>query len=211
MTSYYSISAKKLDHLQEISAFISNKFKEKVIDNEIKLGELVLLINKDSIVEIFDFLKSNAKLLFNQLIDITAVDYPSNQERFEVVYHLLSLPNNLRIRIKVRVKEYEILESLSDNYANSDWLEREVWDMFGLYFKGHKDLRRILTDFGFEGHPLRKDFPLTGFLEVTYDEESQRVIYKPLELMQAHRDFNYRNPWMRDIEADTFAQVKKKC
>ncbi|MDR0484078.1 MAG: NADH-quinone oxidoreductase subunit C, partial [Alphaproteobacteria bacterium] len=139
-----------------------------------------------------------------------AVDYPEKEERFEMVYLLLSLANNLRLKIKVNISEENIIDSLSNIYTNSDWLEREVYDMFGIYFSGHKDLRRILTDFGFEGSPLRKDFPLTGFVEVEFNEEYQKVMYKPVELTQAYRDNSYNNPWMDKIEADTFNYLNKK-
>lgn len=210
MPSYYIPSFEKNKQLEELLASLKVEFSMSIIESSFLNSDISITINKESLIAVMQELRNNSKYLFKQLIDITAVDYIERTERFELVYLLLSLSNNLRLKIKVNISEADIVDSLSDVYTNSDWLEREVYDMFGIYFKDHKDLRRILTDFGFEGSPLRKDFPLTGFVEVEFNEEYQKVMYKPVELTQAYRDYSYNNPWMEGIETDTFDYLNKK-
>lgn len=215
MYSFYIPSANKLKDIQDIVDVINKKYPQdmQVITNIISNGsDLEITTTKEYLKEVIFFLKNDFLCLFKQLIDITAIDYPQNENRFTLVYNLLSLVNNIRIRVKVSIKEQEMIDSITSIFLNADWLEREVWDMFGIYFNNHPDLRRLLTDFGFDGHPLRKDFPLTGFVEIAYDQEKQKVYYKPVELMQEYRSFDYKNPWIEDnIAAETFAHVKRNA
>lgn len=157
--------------------------------------ELVIVIYPEYILPFFQFLKDHTNTQFKMLMDITAVDYPSREKRFEIVYNVLSPQYNSRIRIKAHVDEITPVESLVKIYSSSNWFEREVWDMFGVFFTNHPDLRRILTDYGFQGHPLRKDFPLSGYVEVRYDDSEKRVITEPLEITQEFRSFDFANPW----------------
>lgn len=209
MPSYYVPSSEKISQLEELLASLNKEFSNSIIDSSFANNEVSITLKKESLIETIQELRDSSKYLFKQLIDITAVDYLERTERFELVYLLLSLANNVRLKIKVNITEIDIVDSLNDVYTNSDWLEREVYDMFGIYFKGHKDLRRILTDFGFEGSPLRKDFPLTGFVEVEFNEEYQKVMYKPVELTQAYRDYSSNNPWIEDMQADIFDYLNK--
>jgi NADH-quinone oxidoreductase subunit C len=140
-------------------------------------------------------LRDNTACAFTTLIDITAVDYPGREQRFDVVYHFLSMPQNQRVRVKIAVAEDQVVASITDLHPSADWFEREVFDMYGVMFSGHPDLRRILTDYGFRGHPLRKDFPTTGYVEVRYDETSKRVVYEPVKLVQDYRLFDFMSPW----------------
>jgi len=181
--------------LKEITKRIQKALQQDLLSSEIALGELSITISKDVLVKVFTFLRDAADLHFQQLTDLTAVDYPSRTPRFEVVYHLLSIENNQRLRVKVGVEADETLPSITGLFTCANWLEREVWDMFGIQFTGHPDLRRILTDYGFEGHPLRKDFPLTGYVEVRYDTEQKRVLYEPVKLQQDFRTFDFVSPW----------------
>jgi NADH-quinone oxidoreductase subunit C len=162
---------------------------------EVAGGELVVHAGREEIATVLKFLRDDAKCKFRMLIDITAVDYPQRAERFEVVYHLLSLSKNQRVRVKVNAAEDEQVPTATGVYSAAEWFEREVWDMFGIFFKDHPDLRRILTDYGFDGHPLRKEFPLTGYTEVRYDSELRRVVYEPVKLTQDFRRFDFENPW----------------
>jgi NADH-quinone oxidoreductase subunit C len=164
-------------------------------------GELTILGPARRIVELLVQLRDNPEYQFQQLIDITAVDYPEREHRFDVVYHLLSLTKNRRIRIKVQTDEDTPVPSATPAYPNADWFERETFDMFGVYFSGHPDLRRILTDYGFHGHPLRKDFPMTGYVEVRWDEALKRVVYEPVKLAQEFRQFDFLSPWEGDRNA----------
>ncbi|MDD9922463.1 MAG: NADH-quinone oxidoreductase subunit C, partial [Boseongicola sp.] len=148
-----------------------------------------------ALVEFIDFLKTNGQCKFSTLVDITAVDYPARDMRFDVVYHFLSMYRNQRIRVKVAVREDEIVPSITSVHPSANWFEREIFDMFGILFSGHPDLRRILTDYGFRGYPLRKDFPTTGYTEVRYDEEQKRVVYEPVSLVQEYRQFDFMSPW----------------
>jgi NADH/F420H2 dehydrogenase subunit C len=168
------------------------KYIEKV---HIYKDELILFVKLEFLLDILQFLKLNSNCLFNVLVDITAIDYPEREKRFELVYQLLSVKYNIRLRIKVLMKEEAVVKSASSIYKSSLWLEREIWDMFGIFFSEHPDLRRILTDYGFEGFPLRKDFPLSGFNEVRYDDEVKRIIYEPIEITQEFRSFDFLSPW----------------
>jgi NADH-quinone oxidoreductase subunit C len=181
--------------LQGITQRIQKALQKDLLSAEIKLGELCITLSKDVLVKVFTFLRDAADLQFQQLIDITAVDYPGRTPRFDVVYHLLSLDTNQRLRVKVGVEAGEEVPTITGVFACANWPEREVWDMFGIHFTGHPDLRRLLTDYGFEGHPLRKDFPLSGYLEVRYDTEQKRVLYEPVKLQQDFRTFDFESPW----------------
>jgi NADH-quinone oxidoreductase subunit C len=158
-------------------------------------GELTLTIKRDAIIPVLRFLRDDKRCGFISMIDICGVDYPGRDERFEVVYHLLSPKLNERIRVKLSTDEETPVPSATSVYPGADWFEREAYDMYGILFTGHPDLRRILTDYGFDGHPMRKDFPLTGYVEVRYDDEQKRVVYEPVELRQEFRDFDYESPW----------------
>lgn len=157
--------------------------------------ELTLLIERDHVVAVMKFLRDDSECLFETLIDICGVDYPERTERFEVVYHLLSMQLNQRIRVKLSTDEATPVVSIVDVFPAANWYEREAFDMYGIQFAGHPDLRRLLTDYGFEGHPLRKDFPLTGHVEVRYDDLEKRVVYEPVQLTQEYRNFDFLSPW----------------
>lgn len=167
--------------------------------NSLTIKSKYLIINLDS-SKYFDFiifLRYSNIFQFNLLLDIWAVDYLFDEFRFEINYLLLSPLNNLRIIIKVRIKEFQTLNSVTSIFNSADWLEREIWDMFGIFFLGHNDLRRILSDYGFEGYPLRKDFPLSGFLEIKYDDEEKRIVFDKVEFLQSYRFFDFKNPWFK--------------
>ena len=174
---------------------INSELNTKVGSSKIVHETINVSIEKDDLKEVLLFLKSNPDMKFRQLIDITAVDYPERDKRFKMVYLLLSHEKNSRIKIEFDIKEGEILSSLTSIFPSANWMEREVFDMYGVEFKDHPDLRRILTDYGFKGHPLRKDFPLTGHNEVRYSEEDKKVIYEPVKLEQNYRNFDYESPW----------------
>ena len=181
--------------LRELAAYISEKLDDRVSEPVIAYGELTLHVLAGDIISVLAFLRSDAKCQFVSIIDICGADYPSRRKRFDVVYHLLSPRQNSRIRIKVQTDEETPVPSVTGVYPGADWFEREVYDLYGILFSGHPDLRRLLTDYGFEGHPLRKDFPLTGFVEVRYDDEAKRVVYEPVELKQEFRNFDFLSPW----------------
>jgi NADH-quinone oxidoreductase subunit C len=164
-------------------------------DARVTRGEIVLHAKMASILDVLSALRDDRHAAFNQLSDLTAVDYPERPERFEMVYQLLSMRNNMRMRVLVAVGEGQAVPSATAVYSAANWAEREVWDMFGIFFAGHPDLRRLLTDYGFEGHPLRKDFPLTGHVEVRYDDTQRRVVNEPVSLVQEFRDFDFLSPW----------------
>ena len=168
---------------------------KEVTNHEEFNNELTISVKPQKLLSLFDNLKKNRHLNFDMLIDITAVDYPKRNKRFEVVYHLLSIINQNRLRVKTFVNENTPVPSLTEIYKCAGWYERETWDMYGILFEGNHDLRRILTDYGFEGHPLRKDFPLTGFVELRYDEEKKKVSYSKVKLTQEYRDFDFLSPW----------------
>ena len=159
------------------------------------LNELDLSVNLHSIPKILTFLRDNQNCQMKQLVDICGIDYPDREDRFCIVYNLLSLTHNSRVRVRVWTDEEKPVPSAVKVFSSANWYEREIWDLFGVYFAGHPDLRRILNDYGFEGHPLRKDFPLSGYVEIRYDEESKRVVYEPLSLTQEFRSFDFLSPW----------------
>jgi NADH-quinone oxidoreductase subunit C len=185
----------QLDPLAALSQHIAGALGDAVIGSEIAFGQLTLTIERDSIVDVAKFLRDDPKCRFIAFLDVCGVDFPERNERFEVVYHFLSPHLNQRIRIKLSVDDEALVPSITDVFVGANWFEREAYDLFGILFSGHPDLRRILTDYGFDGHPLRKDFPLTGFVEVRYDEERKRVVYEPVKLAQEWRSFDYLSPW----------------
>ena len=164
--------------------------------------ELVLRVGRDALIEVLTFLRDDANCRFKCLVDLCGVDYPERPERFEVVYNLLSHRHNLRIRIKTSTDEDTPVPSVSGLFSSAAWFEREAWDLYGIFFSDHPDLRRLLTDYGFEGYPMRKDFPLTGYVEVRYDDEQKRVIYEPVALTQEFRSFDYLSPWEGPLPGD---------
>lgn len=181
--------------LKDLGLGIEAKRPDSVISWEVAFGELTLNVALSSLVDFVEFLKTDSTCRFSTLVDITAVDYPDREARFDVVYHFLSMYQNHRIRLKVAVREDDMVPSLTEVHPSANWFEREVFDMFGILFSGHPDLRRILTDYGFRGYPLRKDFPTTGYTEVRYDEEQKRVVYEPVKLVQEYRQFDFMSPW----------------
>ncbi|GGZ38224.1 NADH-quinone oxidoreductase subunit C [Asticcacaulis endophyticus] len=184
-----------LEKLNALAERAKTDFKDGILDVAFAYGELTLTVERERIIEIMTKLKDGEHYRFHQLIDLTGVDYPKRDLRFDVVYHLLSLTKNLRIRVKVMTDETVPVASLREVYPNADWYEREAFDMYGILFANHPDLRRLLTDYGFEGHPLRKDFPMTGHVEVRYDEAQKRVVYEPVKLVQEFRKFDFMSPW----------------
>ena len=183
------------EELYELSEQITAAIDADVRGTTIAHDELTIAARADRIVHVLKYLRDDPMCKFIQLIDLCGVDYPERGKRFDVVYHLLSLHNNLRIRVKAEIGEDETIPSIRDVYPCADWFEREAFDMYGIVFSDHPDLRRILTDYGFEGYPLRKDFPLTGYNEVRYDDEQKRVVYEPVNLVQEYRNFDYVSPW----------------
>ena len=181
--------------LNDLEKAVNSGLTTAVKKSEINFGQLYIDINVEDIISTILFLKTNQKCKFRQLIDITAVDFPRKEKRFKIVYLLLSHENNLRLIIKTNIDEKEIVPSITKIFPSANWMEREVFDMYGISFKDHPDLRRILTDYGFDGYPLRKDFPLTGHTEVRYSEEKKKVIYESVKLDQEYRDFDFESPW----------------
>lgn len=181
--------------LNELDAHISSKLGDKVLDRRIAVGELTLTVAGDRIADVLTFLRDDPACRFEVLIDICGVDWPAREQRFEVVYHLLSPRRNQRIRVKVLTDEETPVPSVIGVYPAANWYEREAYDMYGILFSGHPDLRRLLTDYGFQGYPLRKDFPLTGYVEVRYDDGAKRVVYEPVKLVQDFRSFDFESPW----------------
>lgn len=181
--------------LKELGAHIELKRPDCVVGWDVAFGELNVTVTPASLVAFIEFLKTDRTCRFSSLVDITAVDYPSRGARFDVVYHFLSMYQNHRIRVRVAVREDEMVPSIIEVHPSANWFEREVFDMFGILFSGHPDLRRLLTDYGFRGHPLRKDFPTTGYTEVRYDELQKRVVYEPVSLVQEYRQFDFMSPW----------------
>ena len=184
-----------MENLESLEKAINSELTTKILSSKIKHNQINICIEDNNLIEVMIFLKTNSSTKFKQLIDITAVDYPEREKRFKMVYLLLSHEKNSRIKIEFDIKEGEILSSLTSIFPSANWMEREVFDMYGVEFKDHPDLRRILTDYGFKGHPLRKDFPLTGHNEVRYSEEDKKVIYEPVKLEQNYRNFDYESPW----------------
>jgi len=183
------------EKLDQLGAAVSGALGGCVLDHHVANGELTLRVNAADIVKVATFLRDDERCLFWCIIDITAVDWPARERRFDVVYHFLSPKLNQRIRVKVEVDEHTAVPSIVAVFPGANWFERETFDLYGIMFAGHPDMRRLLTDYGFEGHPLRKDFPLTGFVEVRYDDEQKRVIYEPVQLIQEFRTFDFLSPW----------------
>ena len=181
--------------LKDLGDYVSAALPEEVTRFEVARHELVVWVTRESIVRVLTFLRDDQNCQFKMLLDITAVDYPDEAERFEVVYNLLSHKLNQRIRVKLTTDEDTAVPSVTGVYSSAIWAERETWDLYGVFFSDHPDLRRLLTDYGFEGHPLRKDFPLTGYVEVRYDEDQKRVVYQPVKLVQEFRHFDFLSPW----------------
>lgn len=181
--------------LLDLGELIELQQPEAVLSTSIAHDELTILAKIERIVELTTFLRDNPGCQFQTLIDICGVDFPEREQRFEVVYHFLSMHQNTRVRVKLAVREDEVVPSITGVHPSADWFEREVFDMYGVMFSGHPDLRRILTDYGFRGHPLRKDFPTTGYVELRYDEEQKRVVYEPVKLVQDYRQFDFMSPW----------------
>jgi len=181
--------------LQELGNFVAASLPNDVVATEVRNVELIVTVQAPSIVRVLSFLRDDSACLFKVLVDICGVDYPERERRFEVVYNLLSLRQNQRIRVKVVTDERTPVPSVVSVFSAAGWYERETWDLYGVMFSDNPDLRRIMTDYGFEGHPLRKDFPLTGHVEVRYDDEQKRVVYEPVQLTQDFRTFDFMSPW----------------
>ena len=182
-------------NLNKIEKLINAELSSKISGSEVNFGELLFKISVNEIVEVIKFLKLDNRFKFKQLIDIAAIDYPNEEKRFELVYLMLSIENNIRVKISTKFETNEKIPSIVKIFPSANWMEREIFDMYGIKFINHPDLRRILTDYNFKGHPLRKDFPLTGFNEVRYSEKEKKVIYEPVKLEQNYRNFDYESPW----------------
>ena len=181
--------------LEELGAYVESKRPDCVLTWDVTNGELNIDVAPNSVVDFVDFLKVDSTCRFSSLVDVTAVDYTGRVKRFDVVYHFLSMYQNHRIRLRISIREEEMVPSITEVHPSANWFEREVFDMYGVLFSGHPDLRRILTDYGFRGYPLRKDFPTTGYTEVRYDEMEKRVVYEPVSLVQEYRQFDFMSPW----------------
>ncbi len=181
--------------LNELASYLGDARADLIVSSEIAYGELTVTTSRENVIALLTFLRDDAKCGFVNVTDICGVDWPQRAERFDVVYHLLSPKRNLRIRVKVPTGEDQAVPSACAVYPGADWFERETWDMYGIAFSGHSDLRRLLTDYGFEGHPLRKDFPTTGFVELRYDDLAKRVVYESVDLKQEFRNFDFLSPW----------------
>ena len=184
-----------LDNLKKLEKLINSELASKIQSSCIENEELLIQISENNLVEVVQFLKSNEQCKFKQLIDIAGIDFPDEEKRFEIVYLFLSHENNKRIKVSIKFDSKQVIDSITKIFPSANWMEREVFDMYGIKFKNHPDLRRILTDYGFKGHPLRKDFPLTGFNEVRYSEKDKKVIYEPVKLEQNYRNFDFESPW----------------
>ena len=197
--------------LRDLGDYLEAAIGNDLLARDVVYDQLNLHIRRDGVIKVLTLLRDDQNCQFKQLVDLTAVDRPDQAERFEVVYNLLSLKQNQRVRLKLLTDERTPVASVSKIFSSAIWLEREAWDMFGIFFADHPDLRRILTDYGFEGHPLRKDFPLTGFKEVRYDEEQKRVVYEPVKLPQEFRRFDFMSPWegMLQLPGDEKAEPAK--
>ena len=184
-----------LKKLQTVEKLINSELSSKIQNSSINHEELLIESDENDLIDVVQFLKLNENCKFRQLIDIAGVDYPENEKRFELVYLFLSHENNIRIKLIIKFQLDQSINSITKIFPSANWMEREVFDMYGIKFKNHPDLRRILTDYGFKGHPLRKDFPLTGFNEVRYSEKDKKVIYEPVKLEQNYRNFDFESPW----------------
>ena len=183
-----------LENLKKIEKLVNSELSSKIHNSLIEHNELLIEINENNLIDVVQFLKSNENCKFRQLMDIAGVDYPEDEKRFELIYLFLSLDHNIRIKLLIKFESHYSINSLTKIFPAANWMEREVFDMYGIKFKNHPDLRRILTDYGFKGHPLRKDFPLTGFNEVRYSEKEKKVIYEPVKLEQNYRNFDFESP-----------------
>jgi NADH-quinone oxidoreductase subunit C len=181
--------------LADLRDFVASAMPQDLLSSETRLGELSVVVRTSSIIKVLSFLRDDSNCLFKVLVDVCGVDHPNRDPRFDVVYNLLSLKHNQRIRVKVTTDEATPVPSVTPVFSSAGWYERETWDLYGIFFADHPDLRRILTDYGFEGHPLRKDFPLTGYVELRYDDERKRVVYEPVKLTQEFRSFDFLSPW----------------
>jgi NADH-quinone oxidoreductase subunit C len=190
-----SLTAEQIEALEDLGQHIASALPDAVRETHMSKDELVVSVNRNDIVRVLTMLRDDPNCMFQQLVDICGVDWPEQDERFEVVYNLLSLKHNQRVRVRLTAGEEQPVPSVVEVYRAANWFEREVWDMYGVVFTGHPDLRRLLTDYGFEGHPLRKDFPLTGTVELRYDDEQARVVYEPVRLTQDFRNFDFLSPW----------------
>ncbi|KRA42543.1 NADH-quinone oxidoreductase subunit C [Devosia sp. Root635] len=185
----------QVDPLVDLGEHIARSLGPAILLQEVAFGELTLTAERDAIVAVATFLRDDPRCRFISFVDVCGADYPARDERFDVVYHFMSPHLNQRIRVKVSADDVTPVPSITGVFKGAEWFEREAYDLYGMLFSGHGDLRRILTDYGFDGHPLRKDFPTTGFVEVRYDEERKRVVYEPVKLMQEYRSFDYLSPW----------------
>ena len=185
----------QVDPLTDLGEYIGSALGGAVLSSTVAFGELTLIVERESIVSVATFLRDDPRCRFISFVDVCGADYPERDERFDVVYHFMSPHLNQRIRVKVTADDVTPVPSITSVFVGAGWFEREAYDLYGVLFSGHPDLRRILTDYGFDGHPLRKDFPLTGFVEVRYDEERKRVVYEPVRLAQEFRSFDYLSPW----------------
>jgi len=183
------------DQLTSFTELLQSRLPDVVVEAGMEHGALIVCVPREQIVRVLTLLRDDPEMLFKQLVDVSGVDFPERTPRFDVVYQLLSFKHNRRVRVKVRTDENMPVPSVTGVFSSAGWFEREVWDMYGVLFSGHPDLRRILTDYGFDGHPQRKDFPLTGYVELRYDVEQKRVVYEPVKLNQAYRSFDFLSPW----------------
>ncbi len=183
------------ENLNKLEKLINSELSSKIQNSVIENKELLIEINENDLIQIVQLLKSDEKFKFRQLIDIAGVDYPDEEKRFKLVYLFLSHENNNRLKLSIKFDTNQVINSITKIFPSANWMEREVFDMYGIKFKNHPDLRRILTDYGFKGHPLRKDFPLTGFNEVRYSEKEKKVIYEPVKLEQNYRNYDFESPW----------------
>ena len=199
----------KKEKLKKLEKLINSQLTSKINKTELKLDELSIFTGEDELIDVLQFLKSNENCKFKQLIDIVGVDHPQEEKRFKLVYLLLSHEYNTRIKIIIQFEADKKIPSTTKIFPSANWMEREVFDMYGIKFKNHPDLRRILTDYNFKGHPLRKDFPLTGFNEVRYSEKEKKVVYEPVQLEQNYRDFDFDSPWEGTKYSKNFEEIKE--
>ena len=201
-----------IEALIDLGEYVQASLPEAVTETELRNGQLILHARRDEIVRVLTHLRDDSNCQFKVLVDLCGADYPDRPERFDVVYNLLSMAHNQRIRVKVTTDEEAPVPSVVPVFSTAGWFEREAWDLYGIFFSDHPDLRRLLTDYGFEGHPLRKDFPLTGYVEVRYDDEQKRVIYEPVKLVQDFRTFDFMSPWegmTRELPGDEKATAEE--
>ncbi|MFA7430364.1 MAG: NADH-quinone oxidoreductase subunit C [Rhodospirillaceae bacterium] len=197
-----ALNEEQIEALRDLAEHVAAILPNDIVRSETRHQELTITVLRGSLIKVLTTLRDDSNCLFRQLVDITAVDYPEREDRFEVVYNLLSMKHNQRIRVKLTTDESTPVATATTVFSTAGWFEREVWDMYGVYFADHPDLRRLLTDYGFEGHPLRKDFPLTGYVEMRYDEEQKRVVYGPVQLKQDFRSWDFLSPWEGPLPGD---------